>query len=175
MMEKFDCAHFSRFASRFPDAAVSAATDLLKKSPTANSHITFSVLRCLIDTLDKGIDQQAVHALTLDAVAAYLKTTSISLPAGDSAPRASGTRRRRGGRVPLEKAKPLQFQVYDRIRREHRPNEEHRDTLDRLKHDKDFIQQAQEAKLKLNTELIRLALAFFHQREARNNQQTESA
>jgi hypothetical protein len=84
--------------------------------------------------------------------------------------------KRGGGRQPLEKQNPLKFQVYKRIHREHQPSEEYQDTLDRLKNDKDFVQQVADAKLKLNSKLVRNALAFFDQRNrnARKEQETGS-
>jgi hypothetical protein len=92
--------------------------------------------------------------------------------------RKGGSKRKRGGKPPLEISRPLVFQVYQRIQNEHQMKEEHVDTLDRLKADKDFVDQVHDVGLKLNTDLVRNALAFFNQRRkrdaTRNKQQTES-
>jgi hypothetical protein len=72
-----------------------------------------------------------------------------------------------GGKPPLEQTHPLQFQVYQRIEREHQPGNDHKDTVDRLKSDRDFTEQVKAAELKLSTRLVRKALALFAQREVR--------
>ncbi len=90
----------------------------------------------------------------------------------------STKRRRTGGKPPLEKSNPLQFQVYQRIQQEHQPGAEHVATLGRLKDDKDFIEQVKAAGLKPNCGLVRKALALFDQRrrdQARKNQETGPA
>jgi hypothetical protein len=78
---------------------------------------------------------------------------------------AGSAKKKRGGRRRLETSKPLHFQVYDRILREHRPGEQYADIVKRLKQDRDFEQQVQDAGLKLNTKLVRSALAFSYQRK----------
>ena len=63
-----------------------------------------------------------------------------------------------------------------KARREHQPNAAYRDTVDRLESDKQFVEQVREAGLKLNTELVRKAIAFFDRRkrdEARKKQETD--
>jgi hypothetical protein len=86
-------------------------------------------------------------------------------------------RKRRGGKPPLEQTHPLRFQVYQRIEREHQPGDDYKDTVDRLKGNKDFTDQVEAAGLKLSTKLVRKALALFdqRQREARKKQETDSA
>jgi hypothetical protein len=87
-------------------------------------------------------------------------------------------RNRKGGKRPLEESNPLQFQVYERIQREHQPCDEHIDTVNRLKADRDFAEQVKEAGLKLDTALVRNALACFAQRkrdQARKNQEIDPA
>jgi hypothetical protein len=85
-------------------------------------------------------------------------------------------RQKRGGRKPLEESNPLKFQVYERIQREHEPGADYADTVDRLKADMDFADQLRDAGLKkLDTALVRTALAFFDQRKrdaARKKQET---
>jgi hypothetical protein len=88
----------------------------------------------------------------------------------------AGERKRRGGRPPLEQSDPLTFQVYQRIKQEHLPGDEYADTIDRLKADHQFTEQVKEAGLKLNSKLVKAALALFDQRErdeARKKQETD--
>jgi hypothetical protein len=86
-------------------------------------------------------------------------------------------RKRRRGKPPLEQTHPLRFQVYQRIEREHQPGDDYKDTVDRLKGDKDFTDQVKDAEFRLNTKLVRKALALFdqRQREARKKKETDSA
>jgi hypothetical protein len=89
-----------------------------------------------------------------------------------------GARKRGGGKPTLERSNPVKLQVYERIRREHQPGNQYADTVTRLKDDKDFADQVKQAGLKMNSKLVRAALAYFATREARessNNQQTGSA
>jgi hypothetical protein len=86
--------------------------------------------------------------------------------------------KRRGGRRPLEQTNARQFQVYERIRREHQPGDQYVETAQRLKADKDFTEQVNASGLKLNIKLVRAALAFFDQRDreqARKNQENGPA
>jgi hypothetical protein len=86
-------------------------------------------------------------------------------------------KRRGGGKRPLEKSNPVQFQVYERIQQEHRADEEYTATVNRLKGDKDFTEQVKVAALKLDTKLVRRAVAFFDQRkrdQARKKQETDA-
>jgi hypothetical protein len=72
----------------------------------------------------------------------------------------------------------LKFQVYERIQKEHRPGAEYADTVGRLKDDKEFTEQVEDAGLKLDSKLVRKALALFDQRErneARKKQETDPA
>jgi hypothetical protein len=90
----------------------------------------------------------------------------------------TNSRRSRAGKRPLEKSNPLQLQVYQRIKQEFRAGEHYVDTIARLKSDTQFLEQVQEARLKLDSKLVRNALAFFEERErrsARNNQQIPPA
>jgi hypothetical protein len=82
----------------------------------------------------------------------------------------------RGGKRPLEETNPVAFQVYQRIRQEHRPGRRYADTIDRLKTDHQFTEQVKEAGLKLNSKLVKAALVLFDQRErdaARKKQETD--
>lgn len=74
-------------------------------------------------------------------------------------------KRRRGGKRRLEDSNPLKFQVYQRIQKEHQPGGQHLDTIERLKRDKDCLEQAQDAGVKLNRALVKDALAFFDRRK----------
>jgi hypothetical protein len=99
-------------------------------------------------------------------------------PAGAGHGEGGGKKKRHGGRPALEVSDPHKFQVYERIRGAHEPNTQHRDTVDRLKADRQFAEQVREAGLKLNTKLVRVALAYFDQRarsEARKKQETDPA
>jgi hypothetical protein len=78
--------------------------------------------------------------------------------------------RRRGAKTLKEKA-PIKYQVYERIQREHQAGEQSHDTIERLKRDRQFLEQVQEAKLSLNPKLVRNALAYFATQSRRNNQQ----
>ena len=79
----------------------------------------------------------------------------------------------RGGKRPLEKSNPLKLQVYQRIQQEHRQNEEYVEIVMRLKGDKDFDQQIKDAGLKkLDTKLVRTALAFFDQQKRAEAQES---
>jgi hypothetical protein len=71
----------------------------------------------------------------------------------------------RGGRRPLESRDPVKFQIYDRIRQEHDGGAKPRDIQDRLKHDKYFMEQIEQARLKLSKPLVKRALAFFDWRK----------
>jgi hypothetical protein len=90
--------------------------------------------------------------------------------------RGAGSTKKRGGRPRLELSKPMVFQVYQRIQDQHRPGEDYAETLDRLKSNKDFVEQVREAGLKkLSPALVRNALALFEQRkrdDARKKQET---
>ncbi len=108
------------------------------------------------------------------------RSGAVSDPAIGERSEAEGRcQRKRGGgtRPPLEKSNPLQFQVYQRIRQAHGKGEKYLNTIERLKSDKQFLEQVHEAKLKLNCKLVRKALAFIDQRERRrtNNQQVPPA
>jgi hypothetical protein len=85
--------------------------------------------------------------------------------------------RKSGGKPSLEKSNPRQFQVYQRIQQEHRRDEEYLKAVERLKNDKDFIEQVQHIGLRLDTKLVRKALSYFDTKRgrdgARNKQQTD--
>jgi hypothetical protein len=84
----------------------------------------------------------------------------------------------KGGKRPLEESNPLKFQVYERINRERQPGEDHADIVQRLKSDQGFVGQVRDAKLTLNTKLVRRAIALFDQRkrhEERKKQETDPA
>jgi hypothetical protein len=91
----------------------------------------------------------------------------------------TGKGKRGGGKPRLEQSNPLAFQVYKRIQQEHQPGEDYVDTVSRLKSDKNFNEQLREAGVgKLDTGLVRRALAFFDSRareEARKKQETDPA
>jgi hypothetical protein len=63
-------------------------------------------------------------------------------------------RKRRDGKRPLEQSNPLKFQIYDRIRQAHMRGENYVDTVTRLKEDKDFMEQVEEAGEKVDTKLV---------------------
>jgi hypothetical protein len=92
---------------------------------------------------------------------------------------ATSKRKRIGGKRRLEQSNPLKLQVYHRIQAEHRPGEQHIETVKRLRGDANFVEQIKDAGLgKLDTKLVRRALACFDQREraaARKNQETDPA
>jgi hypothetical protein len=80
--------------------------------------------------------------------------------------RGGNKRTNRGGKPPLEVTAPLKYQVYQRIRQAHRPGKQYADIVNELKADKDFVEQVQSAGLgKLNTKVVKNALAFFDQRK----------
>jgi hypothetical protein len=88
--------------------------------------------------------------------------------------------KRRGGK-PLETRKSqkakFQVQVYQRIVSVHQPNDRHHDTWDKLRGDRDFIEQVRAADLRPSHKLVRKALAWSSQRKrdaARKNQETVS-
>jgi hypothetical protein len=90
----------------------------------------------------------------------------------------TGANKRSGGKRPLEKSNPLKFQVYQRIQKEHQRGEEYVETVKRLRDDTNFVEQVKDAGLgKLDTKLVRNALAFFdyRNRKARKNQETDPA
>jgi hypothetical protein len=72
----------------------------------------------------------------------------------------------RGGRRKLAETDP-KLQVYLRIRREREGGTARRDIPERLKGDKDFMEQVHRAKLKLNKKLVKSALDFFAWRKKR--------
>jgi hypothetical protein len=80
-----------------------------------------------------------------------------------------------GGGRRLEDSNPLKFQVYERIRRTHQPGKDYADSVAILNDDRDFIEQVKHAGLKkLDTGLVKNAVAFFDQREkARKKQETD--
>lgn len=84
--------------------------------------------------------------------------------------RGSQSKARRPGPKTLKEKKPLKYQVYERIQREHQAGEQSHDTIERLKRDRQFLEQVQEAKLRLNPKLVRNALAYFDTQSRRNNQ-----
>jgi hypothetical protein len=104
--------------------------------------------------------EQAIRALQASARNAVATTASREK-----------SRMAKGGKPPLEDSNPLQKQIYERIKRERRPREPYTKTVDRLKTDRDFVEQVREAGLRLDGKLIRNAVAFFDRR-ARNKQQT---
>jgi hypothetical protein len=84
-------------------------------------------------------------------------------------------KKRQGGRRPLEQSDPLKLHIYQPIQQEHQLAEDYVGTVERLKGDKDFVEQLQQAHQKLNTKLVRVAIAFFGQRkreQARKQQET---
>jgi hypothetical protein len=85
--------------------------------------------------------------------------------------RGSKIKARRPGPKPLKEKNPVKFQVYERIQREHQAGEQFHATIERLKHDRQFLEQVQEVKLKPNPKLVRNALAYFDTQNRRNNQQ----
>ena len=78
---------------------------------------------------------------------------------------ANAKQKKKGGRRPLEESNPLKFQIYQRIQQEHSPGEDYLTTVNRLKNDKDFMEQIRQGNEKLDTKLVRRALSFFDQRK----------
>jgi hypothetical protein len=92
----------------------------------------------------------------------------------------SGLRKCKGGRRPLEESNRLKLQVYERVKREHQLGGRYADTVERLKNDKDFVEQVKAADLeKVNAALVHKALAWFDIRrrrdQARNKQRTDES
>jgi hypothetical protein len=86
-------------------------------------------------------------------------------------------RKHAGGKRPLNESDPGEWELYMRICREHKPGEQHVETLRRMKEDKHFCDQATARGVKLNPTLVRNAIALLAQRRyrrARNKQQTRS-
>jgi hypothetical protein len=86
-------------------------------------------------------------------------------------------KKKRGGKPSLKESDAL-FKLYERIRQVHRPGKRYSDAVDRLKAEKDFLELVKEAGVKLDTKLVRRAIAFFDQRqkaEARKKQETAPA
>jgi hypothetical protein len=83
----------------------------------------------------------------------------------------SRTTKRKGGRRRLAETDP-KFQVYDRIRREHGAGTARSDIPERLRSDRDFMEQVEAAKLRLNRNLVKAALAFFEQRKKQETPST---
>jgi hypothetical protein len=76
----------------------------------------------------------------------------------------------------LEESEPLKFQVYTRIHQEHTAGIKAGQIAERLKADKNFMEQVNDARLNLNSKLVRAALACFAQRKrspTRKNQETD--
>jgi hypothetical protein len=94
-------------------------------------------------------------------------------PIGDKAPPAKENRKakRKCGRRRLPETDP-KVQVYSRIQREHQAGTARSDILERLRSDKDFVEQVAAAKLKLNGKLVKAALAFFEQRKKQETPST---
>jgi hypothetical protein len=91
--------------------------------------------------------------------------------------RRTATERRnsQGGKRRLEVSNPIKFQIYQRIQQVHQPPDTYADTIDRLKADRQFTEQIRDIGLRLNSTLVKNALAFFDQRrrdQARNKQET---
>jgi hypothetical protein len=78
---------------------------------------------------------------------------------------ATAKQKRKGGRPRLEHSNLLKLQIYQRIQHEHSPGEDYVLTVNRLKDDKDFMEQVRQANQKLDTKLVRRALAFSDQRK----------
>jgi hypothetical protein len=91
--------------------------------------------------------------------------------------RAKGRNKGAGGKPPLEKSNRLKFQVYERIKREHQPGNEYCVVIERLKKDRQFMEQLSDTKLKLTSQLVTKALAYFStqqkRNQGRNKQQTD--
>lgn len=90
-------------------------------------------------------------------------------------PANTGGGKRKGGRKGLEKSNPIKLQIYQRIQQVHKPGQEYVLTVQELSKDKDFTDQVRDAKLKLDTQLVRQALAYFDtQTRNRSGQQTKN-
>jgi hypothetical protein len=130
---------------------------------------TVAAIDAIADMLRKhaGIDPQKAE---LSFVATFLQQ-QVDRANGV---KGTGTAERSHGKRPLEQSNPLKLQIYERIRQEHMRDENHLDTVTRLKEDKNFMEQVKEAGEMVNTKLVRKALAFFDQRDrARKQQETD--
>jgi hypothetical protein len=105
------------------------------------------VLGCTIASAD---------ALSLDNAAAAM---GMKAPLGKDGKPPS----RKIGKKPLEEGNPLKLQVYERIKLERENGLRPAKILERLKGDKEFAAQVQEAGLTLNKKLLNAAKAFFNQ------------
>jgi hypothetical protein len=125
-------------------------------------------------TLATGLRES--HLPDLQAILAQARASLAATRQRAGREDGGGKARRGGGKRRLEQSNPLKFQIYDRIRQAHEPNADYGNTVDRLKADRQLVEQVSEAGLKLNTRLVRNALAFFDQRErdeARKKQQAD--
>jgi hypothetical protein len=123
-------------------------------------------------------DQAESHLLALvqyveAQLGAVLNLAAAARPLGP----ATGKQKRKGGRRPLEQSNPLKAQIYQRVQRAHVPGDDYLKTVSQLQADRDFIDQISEANMRLDTKLVRKALAFFDQRKrhpADKKQETHS-
>ena len=65
----------------------------------------------------------------------------------------------------MKESNPWKFQVYERIKREHDAGTRPSDIPKQLRDDKDFAEQVEKAKLKLDRKLVKNALAYFGSRK----------
>jgi hypothetical protein len=72
-----------------------------------------------------------------------------------------GSRKRKGGRPPLEKSNPRKSSIYSRIQREHAAGVRRKDIVTLLKDDKDFMDAVKEARLTFSLKLVKNALAYY--------------
>jgi hypothetical protein len=115
----------------------------------------------------ESLDDQAesyLFALAQYVEAQWKPVENLAAAARDDRA-ATGKPKRKGGRRPLEQTRPLKMQIYQRIQREHVAGDDYVNTVVRLEADKDFMEQVSEANEKLDTKLVRRALAFYDQRK----------
>jgi hypothetical protein len=148
---------------------------------TSKGRCELALLReCSSGTGAPAIDH--VADTELPATTANAKHThradTVSDQAGTGEVKGRSKKKRKGGKPPLEESNLLKLQIYQRIKQEYQAGKRHAEIVERLKTDKDFVEQINDAGEKLNTKLVRKALAFFDQRNrslARKNQETDSA
>ncbi len=119
---------------------------------------------CMLDEAKKLTQSDATSLdVILMRVEDHLRGHTGHKPGDAQTSKGSGGRRRLAETT-------LKFQIYDRIRREHVAGIARRDIPERLRSDKDLMEQVKAAKLTVNKKLVKNALAYFNR--PRKTQQT---
>lgn len=146
----------------------------IKRLNDENCAMAVAILKVLGRELGLGVDELTMTdgegVIYQIEVILQKRTNQKVLVHGDDK-----STKRRGGRPRLEARYPLKFQVYERIRKEHKANSPYHTTLSIVKQDNDFVQQVKDANLKLNSKLVKNAIAFFSQVEMRASKQQTSS